>query len=156
MEDRLRDYITPYWNGREIGDLLGPAARGEGENNEFFDYPEEYKDAVRAMTQWELFYSLPGCNWSSAVVNWDCIFRGHVDQGNAESALSALAAFGETSATVFPRLSVAITCEERDLLICDCPREIHGTIPAGGIGYRYSLVCYTRAGLTLAGMAKKS
>ena len=154
-EDRLRDYMPEYWKGRQIGDLLGPAPRGEGEDNEFFEYPEEYKEAIKSDTQWELFYNVPGTNWSSLIVNWDTIFLGHVDKRNAAGALSALVAFGEPGATVFPRLSVAITCEERDLLICDCPREIHGTIPAGGIGYRYSMVCYTRAGLTTMGIRRK-
>jgi len=49
-------------------------------------------------------------------------------------------------------LGVAIDARERDLLVCDCPRELHGTLPLRGT--RYSVVAYTKEGLTRAGTGR--
>jgi hypothetical protein len=155
MEDLLREYMPPYWEGREIGDVHGPAPRGDREENEFFRYPEEYRRLVRSWSDWGLFYSIPGSNFSTLTANWNTIFRAHKDARNSSGALSCLAAFGtyRGGELCFPRLGVAIDARERDLLICDCPRELHGTLPL--LGTRYSVVAYTREGLTTGGIKHK-
>jgi hypothetical protein len=50
----------------------------------------------------------------------------------------------------FPRLGVVIDARERDMLVCDCPQELHGTLTMSQ-GNRYSVVLYTREGLTTKG-----
>jgi hypothetical protein len=155
MEDLLREYMPTYWQGREIGDVHGPAPRGDLEENEFFKYPEQYRRLVRGWSDWGLFYSIPGSNFSTLTANWNTIFRAHKDARNSSGALSCLAAFGtyRGGKLCFPRLGVAIDARERDLLICDCPRELHGTLPL--LGTRYSVVAYTREGLTRMGTRHK-
>jgi hypothetical protein len=157
MEDLLREYMPDYWQDRECDDKHGPAARPEDEQNDFFNYPEQYQKFVRGHDDWwRFFYSIPGSNFTTMTANWNTIFRAHKDANNSSGALSCLAAFGtyRGGELCFPRLGVAIDASERDLLICDCPRELHGTLPL--LGTRYSVVAYTREGLTRMGMRGKS
>lgn len=169
MEDILRIYlpdywqeplcankedILGYWRGRELGDWHGPAPRGDLQQNEFYKYPAEYRDLIRSWSNWDLFYSIGGSNFTGLSVNHNTIFRAHKDANNSSGALSCLAAFGNFwgGELGFPRLGVAIDARERDLLICDCPRELHGTLLLRGT--RYSVVAYAKEGLTCAGIGR--
>ena len=154
MEDVLREYLPGYWQGREIGELHGPAPRGDLQQNDFYKYPREYQHLVRAWSDWGLFYNIPGCNFTTLTANYNTIFRAHKDANNSSGALSCLAAFGKFRGgeLCFPRLSVAIDAGERDLLMCDCSREVHGTLPL--LGTRYSIVAYTKEELTRAGIGR--
>lgn len=157
MEDLLRAYMPDYWQNREIGDKHGPGVRAEDERNDFFKYPEQYRRAIVSWDDFSFWRNIPGSNFSTLTANWNTIFRAHKDANNSSGALSCLAAFGthRGGELCFPRLGVAIDARERDLLICDCPQELHGTLlPL--VGTRYSLVAYTREGLTRMGRRPKS
>jgi hypothetical protein len=157
MEDLLGLYVSGYWKGREPDEPHGPALRQEDEKCEFFKYPAEHKEGVKYWTEdwWRFSYSIPGSNFTTITVNWNTVFRAHKDAKNSSGALSCLAAFGNYrhGELVFPRLDVAFSVKERDMLVCDCPRELHATIPA--LGTRFSFVVYTREGLTKSGIAGK-
>ena len=169
MEDVLREYlpdywqgpqcankegILGYWRGREIGDWHGPAPRGDLQQNEFYKYPKAYQRDIRSWSNWDLFYNIGGSNFTGLSVNHNTIFLAHKDANNSSGALSCLAAFGNFRGgdLGFPRLGVAIDARERDLLVCDCLRELHGTLPLRGT--RYSVVAYTKEGLTRAGTGR--
>jgi len=156
MEALLRQYISGYWKSREIGDRFGPALRGEKERNKFFKAPAGYKEFVEHFDDW-LFYSIPGSNFSTITVNHNTIFRAHKDARNANGALSCMACFGtfDGGELCFPRLGVAVNAQKLDLVVCDCPRELHGTLTPV-LGNRYSVVAYTKEALTSAGISKKS
>lgn len=151
MQDLLGEYEPGYWQGRENGQLHGPALRGELEENESFAYPWQYRELIRQFDEWP-FYSVPGTNWSTLTGNKDTIFRAHQDANNSSGARSCLAAFGKHfgNELAFPRLGVSFAVGARDLLICNCPVELHGNIPPCW-GMRMSLVAYTREALTTAG-----
>jgi hypothetical protein len=89
-------------------------------------------------------------------VNWNTRFLAHKDANNSSGALSCLAAFGKFAGgeLCFPRLGVAIDARERDMLVCDCPQELHGTLSTPQ-GNRYTVVVYTREGLTRSGFKKR-
>jgi hypothetical protein len=153
MEDALRDRFKDYWQGREIGDERGPMYRPRESRSAFFGSPKE----VEQWEDWEMFYSIPGSNFTSITVNWNTRFLGHMDAKNSDGALSCMACWGtyRGGELCFPRLDVAIAVGKRDMLVCDCPREMHGTLsPVQGT--RYSIVVYTRQGLTKAGLKSKS
>jgi alkylated DNA repair dioxygenase AlkB len=158
MEDLLGMYVPGYWEGREIDQIHGPAARGEDERNTFFSHHKQHMESVAywADDWWRFWYSIPGSNFTTITVNWNTVFRAHKDANNSSGALSCLAAFGSYrhGELVFPRLDVAFSVKERDLLVCDCPRELHATIPP--LGTRFSLVAYTREGLTRAGISNRT
>lgn len=152
MEDALRDRFKDYWQGREIGDERGPVYRPREQRSSFFASPKE----VEQWEDWEMFYSIPGSNFTSITVNWNTRFLGHTDAKNSDGALSCMACWGtyRGGELCFPRLDVAIAVGKRDMLVCDCPREMHGTLsPVQGT--RYSIVVYTRQGLTRAGLKSK-
>ena len=94
-----------------------------------------------------------GSNFTSMIANWNTVFRGHRDGNNSLGALSCLVAFGSHigGGLAFPRLGVLIDAGERDLVVCNCPAEMHGTMTPL-VGTRYSIVCYTREGLTSSGL----
>jgi hypothetical protein len=156
MQDLLGLYLPDYWQGREIGDPYGPAPRSATERNEFFKVPAEYQKFVEHFDQAWLFYSIPGSNFSTMTVNWNTIFRAHQDVRNSSGALSCMAVFGtfEGGELCFPRLGVAVNAQELDLVICDCPLELHATLTQPW-GTRFSVVAYTKEGLTSAGRRKK-
>lgn len=155
MEDLLGLYVSGYWEDRQIDELHGPVIRPEEHRSDFFKYPAEYKPHVQAMENFGFWYNIPGSNFTTITVNWNTVFRAHKDARNSSGALSCLAAFGNYrhGELVFPRLDVAFSIKDRDLLICDCPRELHATIPP--LGTRFSLVAYTREGLTKSGVNGK-
>lgn len=154
MEDILREYIPDYWVGRELDDKHGPTTRDEGNRSDFFMQPgERHRAAVEAMENWELWYNIPGSNFTTITVNHNTRFLAHKDANNSSGALSCLAAFGRFAGgeLCFPRLGVALNVKERDMLVCDCPQELHGTLSTPQ-GNRYTVVTYTREGLTKNGM----
>ena len=156
MEDMLNLYIPDYWADRTIDDKHGPAVRGEGERNDFFQYPESNRKLVEAWDDFNLFYNIPGSNFASMSVNWNTRFLAHKDWNNSSGALSCLATFGTFAGgeLCFPRLGVALNVKPGDMLACDCPQELHGTLSTPQ-GNRYSVVVYTREGLTKAGIGAK-
>ena len=158
MEDILREYIPTYWEGRELDNRHGPRSRAEGERNDFFKYPDAHKQAVDYwFHDWSRFwYSIPGSNFTTITWNHNTRFLGHKDANNSTGALSCMAVFGKFAGgeLCFPRLGVAIDAKERDMLVCDCPQELHGTLGTPQ-GNRYSIVVYTRHGLTKSGIKVK-
>ena len=153
MEDALRDKVPDYWKGREIDDMRGPMYRPRGQRSKFFGY---HKEAAQDET-WNFWYSIPGSNFTSITLNWNTRFLAHTDAKNSDGALSCLACWGtwRGGELCFPRLDVGIAVGKRDILVCDCPRELHGTLsPIQGT--RYSMVVYTRQGLTKAGVKSKT
>jgi len=153
MEEALGNAVKDYWKGREIDDLRGPMFRYEDNLSNFFGYPEE----VRREEEWNFWYSIGGSNFTSITLNHNTRFLAHTDKGNSDGALSCLACWGtwRGGELCFPRLDVAIAVGKRDLCICDCPRELHGTLSPTQ-GTRYSMVVYTRQGLTKAGVKSKA
>jgi alkylated DNA repair dioxygenase AlkB len=157
MEDILREYIPAYWVGREIDDKHGPTTRDEGNRSDFFMQPgAPHRAAVEAMEDWGLWYNIPGSNFTTITVNHNTRFLAHKDANNSSGALSCMAAFRRFAGgeLCFPRLGVALNVKERDMLVCDCPQELHGTLSTPQ-GNRYTVVTYTREGLTRSGMPKK-
>ena len=152
MEELLGLYVPGYWKGRQVDESHGPAFRAEEYRSDFFKYPAEFKSLVEAWENWGFWYNIPGSNFTTITCNWNTVFRAHKDANNSSGALSCLAAFGNYrhGELVFPRLDVAFSVKERDMLVCDCPRELHATIPP--LGTRFSLVAYTREGLTKSGV----
>jgi hypothetical protein len=156
MEDLLREYIPTYWGGREIDEERGPAIRAEGDRSDFFRMSEKNRKMVEAWEDWGLFYNIPGSNFTTITVNHNTRFLAHKDANNSSGALSCLAAFGTFAGgeLAFPRLGVAINAKPGDMLVCDCPQELHGTLSASQ-GNRYTVVVYTREGLTKKGFKVK-
>ena len=112
-----------------------------GRKVRLFSYPDQYRGAVKHWTEdwWRFSCSIPGSNFTTITVNWNTVFRAHKDANNSSGALSCLAAFGNyrLGELVFPRLDVAFSVKECDMLVCDCPRELHATVPP--LGTRFSL-----------------
>ncbi len=153
MEDALGGEVKDYWKGRMIDDERGPMYRYPEDISNFFGYPE----TVRLDEEWNFWCSIPGSNFTSITVNWNTRFLAHTDAKNSDGALSCLACWGtwRGGELCFPRLDVGVAVGKRDMLVCDCPRELHGTLsPIQGT--RYSMVVYTRRGLTKAGVKSKS
>ena len=107
------------------------------------------------MENFGFWYNIPGSNFTTITVNWNTVFRAHKDARNSSGALSCLAAFGNYrhGELVFPRLDVAFSIKDRDLLICDCPRELHGDDTAAR--HPVLSLTYTREGLTKSGVNGK-
>jgi hypothetical protein len=83
--------------------------------------------------------------YSTMTVNRNAIFRSHVDSGN-QSSLSCLAVYGRWlgGELCFPRLRVAFSLKQGDILIADTNSEQHGTVGPTLAGERISVVAYLR------------
>jgi hypothetical protein len=156
MEELLGEHLPSYWQGREIGDSHGPMTRHEDYRSDFFNMSAENRKRVEAMEDWGFWYNIPGSNFTTITVNHNTRFLAHKDSNNSSGALSCMAAFGTFGGgeLAFPRLGVAIDAKPGDMLVCDCPQELHGTLTMSQ-GNRYTVVVYTREGLTTKGFKTK-